>query len=161
MNRATTSALAVLLCLGGCATTGKYSGPALPPDPGPGFLYIRVVTGDDLVSYAAIVYVEDKQAARVLKVVGPVDDWPAFFGMARATYALHGAGEPYCSKPSGPPCPSYEAAPARAPMPPPRPPPPMGGYALSYSKQPGSVNPDTIGQPAADAAGAAVNALGQ
>ena len=160
MNRATTSALALVLLLSGCATT-KYPGPALPPDPGPGFIYIRVVTGSDTVSFAAITYVEDKKPARVLNVVGPIDDWPAFFGMVRATYALHGAGEPYCAKPSGPQCPSYEAPPARSPLPPPQPPPPLGGYAVSYSTQAGTVDPSKIGQPAADAAGAAVNALSQ
>lgn len=137
---------------------------SLPADPGPGFLYIRAVSGSDTVSYAVIVFVGKAKGPEVKAVVGPIDDWPAFFGKVRAAYWAHGPGEAYCARPGDAgPCSNLRRA---APGPytqaiPPRPPPPADGYAVVYSAQSGKVNPDELSDAAATAAAAAAAALGQ
>ena len=159
----------------GCVTIpsvpkGPVLGPqdALPPDPGPGLLFIRVVSSaPDLPAYAVIVYVGNSKAPVVKAIVGPVEDWPGFFSKVRAAYWAHGPGEAYCARPDGGAACNNDmkrgdAGPYQQ-LPPPHPPPPADGYAISYSTQSGTVDPtsSSLNDSAAAAAAATAAALGQ
>lgn len=140
---------------------------ALPADPGPGFLYTRVVYGHaDDTAYAYVVHIGDG-GARLLAVVGPLrhskerSDFPQFFESLCRAYGRHGPGQGLCC-PQGK---STQVGPggggddrvkkiALTPLPPPRPPPPSDGSALIYSFQDGAVDPSDP-QLAGDAVGAA------
>jgi hypothetical protein len=183
------AALAVGLLATACATAppvptvpsvpkGTVQGPEakLPEDLGPGLLFIRIVTGEvgkpgaERKAYAVIVHVGKDRTPTVRAVVGPIEDWPAFFSKVRATYWAHGPGEAYCSRPesANPKMGSCDylsrGAPGRyQPLPPPVPPPPADGYALSYFDQTGPVDPNSsaLNDSAAAAAAGAAKALGQ
>jgi len=159
-------------------TKGKVQGPeaVLPVDPGPGLLFIRIVTGDqgkpdqERKAYAVIVHVGKDKTPTVQAVVGPIKDWPAFFSKVRATYWAHGPGEAYCSRPEDAKpgmgaCDYRSRGPAGAykPVPPPHPPPPADGYAMSYLEQAGPVDPNSsaLNDSAAAAAAGTSKALGQ
>lgn len=134
----------------------------LPPDPGPGFLYVRVVTGGDGSSFAFIVHVANVKDPQLLAIAGPINDWPQFLGKVRAAYWAHGPGEAYCARHD---CGNFERArpPPYKPMPPPIPPPPSDGYAVAYINQSGTVNPDdpSLAGSATGAAAGAVTVLNQ
>jgi hypothetical protein len=161
-------AAVALALLAGCAHVTGVGGKRisetdpLPPDPGPGFLYIRVVTGSDTKSFAYIVHVANVKDPHLLAIAGPIEDWPVFLGKVRAAYWAHGPGEAYCARND---CKNVERAnpPPYKPMPPPIPPPPSDGYAIAYTTQSGTVNPDDSGLAgsATGAAAGAVTALGQ
>ena len=144
----------------------------LPADLGPGASLHpgrdgRVVPALEK-AYAVIVHVGKDRTPKVQAVVGPIEDWPAFFSKVRATYWAHGPGEAYCARPSATKPGSCDylsrgraLRPVPASSPPPIPPPPADGYAVSYSTQTGAVDPNSSAlndSAAAAAAGAASGA---
>jgi hypothetical protein len=186
--------LAALVILTSCATTTTevarcppcrgpvvyppYKGPLpkptppggeLPPDPGPGFLYTRVVYGRaNDAAFAYVVHVGDA-GTRLLAIVGPLqnstekekdrNDYPAFSAALCKRYGKHGPGQGSC-------CADSTRAPGGGasvdgpkkitltPVMPPTPPPPSSGFALVYSFQDAAVSADDP-QTAGDAVGAA------
>ncbi len=147
---------------------------ALPKDPGPGFLYTRVVYGHaDDTAYAYIVHVSDV-GTQLLAIVGPLrnttdhNDYPGFFEALCRTYGRHGPGLGSC-------CPEQkrgEAEPAGGatgaakklaltPIIPNPPPPPGDGSAMLLRTQDGTVNPSdpTLAGDAVGAAGSAYSAM--
>lgn len=140
---------------------------ALPADPGPGFLYTRVVYGYAKdAAYAYVVHVGEG-GTRLLAVVGPLlhseahNDFPPFFESLCRAYGRHGPGQGVC-------CPQGKGTQVEpggggddrvkkitlTPLTPPRPPPPSDGSALVYSFQDAEVVPEDP-QIAGDAVGAA------
>jgi len=153
-------------CRGSPATYPPYRGKLpvprtfaaqLPPDPGYGFLYTRVVYGfENDTSYAYIVHVGDL-GPQLLAIVGPIKEtteYTTFFVNLAKTYTSHCPGAGGCC--------AFEAkaAPPRlTPATPPRPPPPSGGSMVAYTSQTGPVAPgdpqiagDTVGAAAAGVA---------
>ena len=141
----------------------------LPPSPGHGFLYTRIVHGnEDDKAYAWLVHVADTGPI-LLAVVGPLvstTDYGTFYAKLCATYRVHGPGGGVCcgertaTTQGTDPGQSRQAQPLTPLLPIP-PPPPLSGSAMVLSNQQDAVNPGD-GQLAGDALGAAssgVNAL--
>jgi len=128
-------------------------GAVLPPDPGPGLLYTRIVYSTQADrAFAYVVHTSDA-GTRLLAIVGPLhhekdrSDYAGLYEAIYKTYCSHGPGPGRCGCPSATTRPSEGGAAvpkggkALAPIPPPIPPPPSLAIAVVFTTQDAAVDP--------------------